>query len=85
MNQLDKAEYMFDRVMNNLHELPQSKIKQISLNLLENSRAMKKRNVEFKDVHKWAEQQSQLEAAHGLFVKDYELQNLLDDSERKIK
>ena len=59
---MDKCEFLLDRVMRGKKENQDSKIRLMALNQLEYQRKEKARyRVEFKDVHRWAQEEEEKE------------------------
>lgn len=71
--EIDKCEFLLDRVMRGKKENQNSKIRLLTLRRLEYQRKEKAyHRVEFKDVHKWADEQEQEEAVRKDYVHTYE-------------
>lgn len=69
---MEKCDFLLDRVMRGKHELDESKIKVMVLNMLDYNRKQKMRTikVEFKDIHRWADIRYIEESNRGLTVNE---------------
>ena len=71
--EIDKCEFLLDRVMRGKKENQNSKVRLLALRRLEYQRKEKAyHRVEFKDVHKWADEEEQEEAVRKDYVRAYE-------------
>jgi len=76
---MDKCDFLLDRVMRGKHELDESKIKIMVLNMLDYNRKQKLRTmkIEFKDIHRWADQRYIEEKLRGLYVNEKLNRNMI--------
>ena len=72
---MEKCEFLMERFMRGMKELETSKIRIMVMNLFEFNKKHRYGNIgiQFKDIHRWAEQREQAEEDRGLFIHNYEM------------